>query len=173
MNTSRTVFKRHDRAKEEVRRLLVGVFATELLKPSRELWIVSPWISNVTIFDNGAGEYTALEPSWTHREIRLLDCLQALLSRGTAVKVKTGTDPRNRPLLADLARRARDVGAEARLDTRHSTVLHTKGLLTDRCLIRGSMNLTIRGVEFNEEAVTYDVDPEERAAMGIAFADQW
>lgn len=173
MNTPRTVFKRHDRAKEEVRRLLVGVFATELLKPSREIWIVSPWISNVTILDNSTGEYSALEPSWTYREIRLLDCLQALLARGTTVRIKTVPDPRNRPLLGDLARRARDVGAEDRLLTRQSAVLHTKGLLTDRCLLRGSMNLTIRGVEFNEEAVTYDVDPRERAAMGISFADQW
>jgi hypothetical protein len=173
MNTSRTVFKRHDRAKEEVRRLLVGLFATELLAPSREVWIVSPWISNVTIFDNSTGEYTALEPSWTRREIRLLDCLQALLAGGTTVWLKTGTDTRNRPLLAEMDRRARDVGAQGRLHTRQSAVLHTKGLLTDRCLLRGSMNLTIRGVEFNEEAVTYDVDPEERAAMAISFADQW
>lgn len=173
MSTSRTIYKRHDRARDEVRRILAGLLAAELVAPSSEMWLVSPWISNVSVLDNRTGDYSALEPSWGKREIRLLDCLGALLHRGSVIWLKTGPDPRNEPFLADLQRRARDAGASDRLHIKQSGVLHTKGVLTDRCLLRGSMNLTLRGVEFNEEAVTYDLDSEERAAMAISFADQW
>jgi hypothetical protein len=42
-----------------------------------------------------------------------------------------------------------------------------------RCAIRGSMNFTVRGVELNEEAVSYETDPAALAEMRIAVADQW
>ena len=173
MSSSRTIYKRHDRARDEVRRLLAGMLVAELLAPSNELWIISPWISNVSILDNRTGDYTALEPGWGRREIRLLDCLGAVLERGAVLWLKTGHDQRNAPFLADLERRARDGRATERLHLKQSGVLHTKGILTGRALLRGSMNITLRGVEFNEEAVTYDLDGEERAAMAIAFSDQW
>ena len=43
------------------------------------------------------------------REIRVLDCLVAMLERGTHIRFKTGLDKKNRPLLHDLKRRARDL----------------------------------------------------------------
>jgi len=171
--TPRTIYKRHDRAREEVQRLLTAVFAAELLQPSDEIWLVSPWIRDVVVLDNRGGDFTALQPAWAQREIRLLDCLAAMLECGTAVRIKTSDDPASRALLDVLARRARDVGESELLQTRTSKLLHTKGLLTSRCLIRGSMNFTFRGVELNEEAVTYDVDPAALADMRIAFADEW
>jgi phosphatidylserine/phosphatidylglycerophosphate/cardiolipin synthase-like enzyme len=169
----RTIYKRYDRAREEVHRLLTAVFAAELLKPSAELWLVSPWIRDVAVLDNRAGDFAAIQPAWAQREIRLLDCLEALLARGASVHVKTSDDLASRGLLDILERRARDIGATEQLHTRTNSLLHTKGLLTSRCLIRGSMNFTFRGVELNEEAVTYDVDPAAIAEMRIAFADQW
>lgn len=169
----RTIYKRHDRAREEVRRLLAAIFVGELLAPSEELWLVSPWIRDVGVLDNQAGDFAALDPIWGQREIRLLDCLANVLARGGSVRLKTGEDPPSRNLMTLLERRARDLGASDRLHTRVSALLHTKGLLTDRCLIRGSMNFTLRGVELNEEAVTYDLDPSAIAEMRIAFHEQW
>jgi hypothetical protein len=87
--------------------------------------------------------------------------------------VKTSEDLASRNILTTLERRARDLGATERLHIRTSTILHTKGLLTSRCLIRGSMNFTVRGVEFNEEAVTYDLDRGAIAEMRIALDEQW
>jgi phosphatidylserine/phosphatidylglycerophosphate/cardiolipin synthase-like enzyme len=169
----RTIYKRYDRAREEVRRLLAAVFAAELIAPSPEIWLVSPWIRDVAILDNRAAAFSAVQPAWGQRDIRLLDCLATALSRGAAVHVKTSEDPASRGLLDLLERRARDLDASDRLRTKTSGTLHTKGLLTSRCLIRGSMNFTVRGVELNEEAITYDLDPTARAEMRIAFADQW
>lgn len=171
--TARTIYKRHDRAREEVHRLLAAIFAGEMLSPSQELWLISPWIRNITVLDNRAGDFDALQPSWGRREIRLFDCLREALERGTTVRVKTTSDPTSVDLLAGLRRRVDDFGLGDRLDTKQGALLHTKGLLTSRCLLRGSMNFTFRGVELNEEAVTYDTDPTEIAEMRISVDDQW
>jgi phosphatidylserine/phosphatidylglycerophosphate/cardiolipin synthase-like enzyme len=169
----RTVYKRHDRAREEVRRLLAALFVSELLEPSGEVWLVSPWIRDIAVLNNQPGDFTAIQPSWGQRDIRLVDCLSTVLARGSSVHVKTSEDPASRNLLTTLERQARDLDATDRLRTRTSTLLHTKGLLTSRCLIRGSMNFTVRGVELNEEAITYDLDQGAIAEMRIAFHDQW
>lgn len=173
MQPSRTIYKRHDRARDEVRRLIAAVLGSELLSPSNEVWLVSPWIRNVAILDNRAGDFSALQPSWGRREIGLLECLAAILAAGGALHVKTGDDPPSRDLLDQLARTARDLDLSDRLSTRSAPLLHTKGLLTDRCAIRGSMNFTNKGVELNEEAVSYDTDRRSLAEMRIALADQW
>lgn len=169
----RTIYKRHDRAREEVRRLLTAVFASELIDPSPEVWLVSPWIRDVRVLDNRAGDFAAIQPGWGQREIGLLDTLIEVLARGADVHVKTSEDPASNSVLKELERRARDLGATDRLRTRASSLLHTKGLLTSRCAIRGSMNFTVRGVELNEEAISYEVGPIALAEMRIAFADQW
>jgi hypothetical protein len=171
--SARTIYKRYDRAREEVRRLLAMVFASELLQPSRELWLVSPWLRDVAVLDNRTGDFAAIVPAWAQRELRILDCLTTLLDLGVALHIKVSKDPASQALTDVLRRYARERQADDRLRTRVSSVLHTKGLVTSRCLIRGSMNFTVRGVELNEEAVTYDVDPAAIADMRIAFADQW
>ncbi|HJZ35070.1 MAG TPA: phospholipase D-like domain-containing protein DpdK [Solirubrobacterales bacterium] len=171
--TARTIYKRYDRAREEVHRLLAGIFAGEVLAPSREVWLISPWIRNITVLDNRAGDFATLQPAWGRREIRLFDCLRELLEQGTTVRVKTTSDQVSVDLLDSLRRRAEEAGLADHLETKQGNLLHTKGLLTSRCLLRGSMNFTFRGVELNEEAVTYDTDPTEIAEMRISVADQW
>lgn len=169
----RTIYKRHDRAREEVGQLLSAVFAGELLSHSEEIWIVSPWIRDLTVLDNRAGDFSAVQPNWGLREIRLLDCLVTLVQRGATVRLKTGTEDMSVSVMRELERRANDINASERLITKSSRLLHTKGLLTSRCLIRGSMNFTLRGMHLNEEAVTYDVDRSAIAEMRIALDDQW
>jgi phosphatidylserine/phosphatidylglycerophosphate/cardiolipin synthase-like enzyme len=171
--SSRTIYKRHDRAREEVRRLLAAIFSAELTQPSSEVWLVSPWIRNVVVLDNQGGDFAALDVTWGQREIRLFDCLASLVARGGRVRLKTSRDRASQDLVAALTRRARDLEVADHLQVSVSDRLHTKGLLTDRCLIRGSMNFTLRGVEFNEEAVTYDIDPASIAEMRISLDEQW
>lgn len=110
---------------------------------------------------------------WGLREIRLLDCLMTLLQRGTTVRLKTGTEDASVGVVRELERRANDIDSSEQLITKSSALLHTKGLLTSRCLIRGSMNFTLKGIYLNEEAVTYDVDKSAIAEMRIALDDQW
>jgi phosphatidylserine/phosphatidylglycerophosphate/cardiolipin synthase-like enzyme len=47
--------------------------------------------------------------------------------------------------------------------------LHTKGVLTDRVLVDGSMNLTESGVALNDEAVTVSFEPDHVATARMHF----
>ena len=49
--------------------------------------------------------------------------------------------------------------------------LHTKGILTSRGFLSGSMNLTYSGLDLNEELITYDTDEQSLAVARLAFAN--
>ena len=71
------------------------MFVAEVLQSSEEIWIVSPWISNVVLIDNRTGNFDALNPEWGRREIRLADVLATLMARGTLVNIITRSDASN------------------------------------------------------------------------------
>lgn len=56
MSAMRKIFKSAVTSQSAVREVLVMVFATELLAPSKEVFIVAPWISNIVIFDSRLGQ---------------------------------------------------------------------------------------------------------------------
>jgi hypothetical protein len=49
--------------------------------------------------------------------------------------------------------------------------LHTKGILTSRGLLSGSMNLTYGSLDLNEELITYDTDEQALSVARLAFAN--
>ena len=51
--------------------LLQALFSAELLVPSRRLWLVSPWISDIPILDNTAAGFSMLGPLWGRSWVRL------------------------------------------------------------------------------------------------------
>ena len=68
MSGTRKIFKSAVTSQHAVREVLSMVFAQELLAPSREVFIVAPWISNIVIFDSRLGQYATLNPEWAKRE---------------------------------------------------------------------------------------------------------
>src|SRR4051794_33569017 len=50
--STRLLHKTSGRSRNEAREVLEFFFLAELLSPSRCLWIVSPWLRDVTLFDN-------------------------------------------------------------------------------------------------------------------------
>ena len=80
------------------------MFLGELLAPGGErAWLVSPWISNVVLFDNRAGGFGSINPEWGSREIRLVEVLTDVMTRGTALGIATSLDNHNDPLIDALA----------------------------------------------------------------------
>ena len=169
MTSIRKIFKNATAAQTAVRDVLTIVFSAELLAPSRDVFIVAPWISNIVVFDNRLGQYDSLNPEWGKREIRLIDVVVALSSSGTSVHIHTRPETHNRPFERKLREALEDAGVADKCIWAQHAHLHTKGLLTDRMLIDGSMNLTERGVGLNDETVNVCFDSTDIASARIHF----
>ena len=170
MSATRKIFKSAVTSQHAVREVLTMVFAQELLAPSREVFIVAPWISNIVIFDSQLGQYATLNPEWAKREIRLVEVLVAIAANGTALSIHTRPDGHNKTFKRRIQEALGDGGLLEQLRwTDRNALLHTKGVWTDRVLIDGSMNLTESGVALNDEAVTISFEPAQVAAARVHF----
>ncbi len=170
MSVTRTIFKSAVTSQHAVREVLTMVFAQELLAPSKEVFIVAPWISNIVIFDSQLGQYATLNPEWAKREVRLVDVLVAIVANGTALHIHTRPDDHNKTFKTRIQEALDDAGLADQLRWSDcNALLHTKGVWTNRVSIGGSMNLTESGVALNDEAVTVSFEPEKVAADRVHF----
>jgi len=149
--------------------LLESALVSELIAPSPELWLVSPWISDVTVLDNSRGGYDSLLPDASARPYSLAEVLALLVRGGTQLTVVTRHDPHNDALLRRLERLA----APGRLAVVKHDDLHEKTLCGRDWILTGSMNFTIRGMELNDEVVFYQVDAQAAAQARIDLAHRW
>ena len=138
--------------------LLEHLFLAELIKPSESLWLVSPWISNIEIFDNRAGGYTAFDHSWPLK-VHLIDVLVRLMTLGTEIIVCTRPNDWNRRFITALELRCRGTLRE-RLKIIKEEDLHSKGILSDDFWLSGSMNITRNGVEVLDETIRFETGRE-------------
>lgn len=155
----------------QVTDLLQVVFAAELVAPSRCLWVVSPWVSDIPILENRTNTFTTLAGEWERSQVRLAALLARLLQLGTTVHVATRPDEHNRDFLSRLAGLAS--AAEQRLCTHLTETLHEKGILGDRFYLSGSMNITYNGISFNQEALHFATDAATVASHRHLFTEWW
>lgn len=165
----RRIFKSQASGATTIAELLQAMFVAEMLMPKGNLWIVSPWISNVVLIDNRSGNFDSLNPEWGRREVRLVDVLLALMIRGTSVKIVTRSDETNRAFISRLQEMCQQFALEDNVSITVRDNLHTKGVLLSNSLLMGSMNLTYYGMQINDECVTFSVNPEDLAATRLAF----
>jgi len=168
----RRIFKTQATGVVTIQELLQSMFVAEMLISKGELWIVSPWISNVVLIDNRSGNFDALNPEWGRREVRLVDVLVALMTRGTTVCIVTRNDETNRPFINKMDEVAEQLGLEDQLSMTLREKLHTKGVLLSNSLLMGSMNLTYNGMEINDEWIEFSLDTEDLARTKLEF-DQY
>ena len=167
---TRRIFKSAVTNQNVIRELLQIMFLGDLIAPGTErVWLVSPWISNVVIFDNRAGGFDAINPEWAGREVRLVEVAAALMARGAPLGIATSLDDHNATFLAALVDAASDAGLDDKLTIVRKALLHTKGILMRKGLLTGSMNLTYNGLELNEEMVVYDTAPKALAEARLNF----
>lgn len=170
---TRHIHKSSWRCQDEVRELLQATFVSELLSPSRCLWLVSPWVSDIPIIDNRTGAFDSLDPSWGPRVVRLTEVLGLLLRRGATVVLATRPVDHNRPFVEQMHAAARDVATQDALYVNESEDLHEKGVLGDDFYLSGSMNLTYGGVELLEETVKYDTSEPVIAQAQLVYFERW
>ena len=154
----------------DARTLLEIVLAAECLRPSKILWVVSPWISDVPVFDNRGGSFGLVLSDAGERELRLSEILIRLADRGTQIVIAMRDDKKNGAFRAALA--AATKGGEA-IAISESNELHEKTLAGDDFVLTGSMNFTQAGLDWNEEQVTLDTDPETVAAARRDLRSRW
>ncbi|MCB1129533.1 MAG: DEAD/DEAH box helicase [Verrucomicrobiae bacterium] len=170
--TSRFIVKTSATNRDDIRDLLESLFAAELINPGPEIWIVSPWVSDIPLLDNRAGAYSGLEPSWPKRNITLAELLaHALkLNPATVIRIVTRPDSTNIRFTERLRFLAELDGNGDRLQIDNQRPeLHTKGIATHSFALIGSMNLTHNGLSVLEEAVDLNIDPARIAQFLIAL----
>ena len=155
----------------EIPDLLQGLFACELLKPSQEIWLVSPWVSDIPVLDNRANAFATLEPSWARSWVRLSQVLARLQWSGSSVRVVVKPDAHNRDFLRELERHSHDLGAP--IEVQQCDNLHFKGLLGDDYYLNGSMNFTLNGISVWEEGLKLIVDEAIVNNAHLQFQDHW
>jgi phosphatidylserine/phosphatidylglycerophosphate/cardiolipin synthase-like enzyme len=153
----------------EIPDLLQSVFAAELLVPSNQLWIVSPWISDIPLIDNEASSFSSVEPEWPPIRIRFSQVLQALIERGTRVTIATRDVDHNRPFRDALE----SLVPSGKVRFVYGDDLHEKGILGDEFYLSGSMNFTYNGVHVNTEVLHFITDSATIAEAHITMRERW
>jgi hypothetical protein len=167
---TRRIFKSAVTSQNLIRELLQLMLLGELLAPGGErAWLVSPWISDIVLFDNSAGGFNAVNPEWGSREIRLIEVAVDVMARGTPLAIATSFDQHNDSLVEALRGAADQAGLADQLTIIRRQHLHTKGVLLKRGLLTGSMNLTYNGLELNDEMVIYDISAKTLAEARLNF----
>jgi hypothetical protein len=152
---------------------LQTLFIADLLTPSSPLWIITPWVSDVAVIDNRTGRFTGLLPDMPKRPLRLGEVLKAQMQRGGKVVIASRPDEHNRSFAERLADDASAAGVRDQLMLRYSIELHEKGILTQRVLLSGSMNLTYNGLRRLEESILITDGSDAVARARIAYEDRW
>lgn len=146
--------------------LLASLFALELLKPSRCLWVISPWVTDFPIIDNRFGGFPSLD-RLGRRMITLAEVLVTLAAESATVVIATRQDAGNAAFRARLSRFAEDEGVADRVSVvivADEQRLHEKALAGDDFVVSGSMNFTFAGALLNEEQVQLHSDEAYVAA---------
>jgi hypothetical protein len=152
-----------------IRDVLQSLFALELLRPSRRLWIGFGWISDIEILDNEARQFSALQPDWPATSIRLSKVIEALATKGCDVVILIRDHTNNRSFI-DRMRPMQQAGSIRMLI---APDFHEKGLLGDDYVLSGSMNLTWNGVTVNDEHVLLRTDPASVAERRLQLEEKW
>ncbi|TCP53872.1 hypothetical protein EV586_105218 [Tumebacillus sp. BK434] len=155
----------------EAGELLQSLFTAELVRPSRSLWLVSPWIYDIDILDNRGGQFFTFEPHWPHRKLRLSEVISRMVENNTHVHIISRDNVYTRPFLASMRGRFGD--NDPRLMMKTSALLHVKGLLGDGYFLSGSMNFTYSGITINEEKIHFTTDAAEVATNRNHLETKW
>ncbi len=169
MTTWRRMIRSNPRAGVRINDVLSAALVSELLDPSPHLWLVSPWVSDIVVLDNRDERLLGVLDETYTREIHLSEVLARLVTAGSALHVAVRPDDHNEQFVDRLHRL---VGGGS-FDLHEGPDLHEKTLCGYNWLITGSMNFTWRGLEMNDEAVTYTVDPAAAAQARLDLEHRW
>ncbi len=151
--------------------VLQTCFASELLAPSKRLWLMSAWISDIEILDNTGGAFAVLCPAWPFGKIRLSSIFSRIAQLGGDVFVAMNESSHNDAFCLRLMELKEEFGE--RIEWRRVEKLHQKCLCGDDFALRGSMNFTYFGLNVNEEQMTITTSLPDVARLRIELDQRW
>ncbi len=151
--------------------LMQSIFVAEALAPSDPLWILSGWISNIPVIDNGAREFGVIDPDWPTGKVSLTQVFRTIVSKGGRIAL----------VLRDVEQNHRFVGRLSSLTREFPNQLwwtlgeyeHQKGIVGRNFDLEGSMNFTFHGITINGEHLIYRTAPDIVAGRRLVLATQW
>lgn len=154
-----------------IRDLLQSLFTAEMLSPSRRLWLLFGWISDVEILDNRARQFSPLNPDWSSNWIRLHAVLEGLVERGGNLALVLKDVEHNYAFIAKMESLRKTY--PGRIKIRLDSDVHEKGILGDDFVLSGSMNLTYNGIAVKSEHVTLRTDAPSVEEWRIVIEEKW
>ena len=157
----REIRKGRNRAKSDVANVLESLFVAETLSPAKEIWLVSPWISDVKLIDNRAGRFTHLN-ALGERHLKISEIFTYLAQRGTKATVVVSDHDYAQDFRVQFPRAFGEKNLENFLNfvIKPNEELHEKTIATKDWQVGGSMNFTKQGIEVRDEVVSIETDPK-------------
>lgn len=169
MSTFERTVRTSARTGVRVDSMISAALLAELLCASDELWLVSPWITDVQVLDNSHGAYDALFGGVPPHGCRLSEALARIAAAGAKLHVITRPDPHN----DDFLRRLLAATAQNSVQVVRDVDIHEKTLCGEDWILSGSMNFTVRGMSKNDESVTYKVGGPDAAQARLDLSQRW
>ncbi len=156
---------------QAIQKTLQTLLVAEVVRPSSQLWILSAWITDVHVVDNGARAFSGVRPDWPADRIPLSSVVEAIVERGGRVALVLRDVEHNAPFL----RRLREIQQRrpGRLGIAVSAAAHEKAIVGDEYVLGGSMNLTVNGLNHSDEHVLLRVDRQAAAQRRLALSARW
>jgi len=130
--------------------LVASLIALEAAAPSPQIFLISPWITDLPLLQASRISVSALFPE-TLGDIWLSTAFARLAERGSRVHIVCRVNEiHTEPFLRKLPDTIQVI--------RHEPV-HIKGLFTRNAMLSGSMNFTYSGLKLNDEFLKLETDP--------------
>ena len=156
--------------RNEAQEILQFIFVSELLQPGASFWLVSPWISDISIIREGDFLFPDTLGDMPRSEIRLTEALIGMANAGTQVRIVTKTGESKN---FDDALQREKTGVRClhpqNIEVQWESDLHAKGIVGDEYSLTGSMNYTYYGININDELLTFSTIPADVGDLRARF----
>ena len=166
---SRQIFTHGPYGMRQLRETLSDLLIGLILYPD-EIWLVSPWVSDLDLLDNRAGDWDSIEPAWGARQVRFSEMLATAVASGCSLRLVTKSDEMNQKFYDRLVS---GLSSSFEVSKLEKDTLHTKGMLCSSFFLSGSMNFTYSGTHRNDERVELTIDANKISEAKIEFEERY
>ncbi len=164
--SNRTIKSYTGQDANQLRRMLESLFALELFHPSRNLYLYSPWLSDIGLLDNRTGRFRAIIPFADNVTYKVSELLGLLAQKGCRIHIIVRPDANRTEAVLRLLN-------HENIAIKRILNFHEKSITSDHFFFRGSMNLTYFGTHINDEHIEITSDANAVAQALVEAKQRW